>query len=129
MILRSPSVSRRRRSAFTLLEVLVVVAIILTLASVATVATMSYLEDAKYDKTKLNLKAAEKAYQTAIMKNGGDDVQDRTVIARYLSGGLEDLITPFGEIHLTMEPDPTTGTPKAKASVDTPRGVMTSWDK
>ena len=43
MILQTRSVSARRRSAFTLLEVLVVVAIILVLASTATVAVLQIL--------------------------------------------------------------------------------------
>src|SRR5438105_2113724 len=124
MILQTRSVSPRRRSAFTLLEVLVVVAIILTLASVATVSIMSYLEDAKYDEVKLNLKAAEKAYQTAIMKHGGEDVQDPTEIARYLSGGpglMKSTIDgqPFV---FALVADPNTGQQRPQVSVDTPKG-------
>jgi prepilin-type N-terminal cleavage/methylation domain-containing protein len=134
MILQNRSVSVvRRRSAFTLLEVLVVVAIILTLASVATVATMSYLEDSKYDKTKLNLNAAEKAYQTAIMKNGGDaDGIDATHIARYLSGGQQDLVSAVDnqtQFQFGMVDDPVTGQRRPQVSVQTPKGPMTSWDK
>ena len=52
MILQPRSRSVSRRSAFTLLEVLVVVAIILVLASVATVSVLQVLKENKTDVNK-----------------------------------------------------------------------------
>src|SRR5215213_1166757 len=102
---RTRSVSRR--AAFTLLEVLVVVAIILVLASVASVATMSYLEDAKVDKTKMNLKAAEKAAKTAITRNGGQPPDDlHSAAVHYIEGGAAQMVDGWGQpITLAMQQD------------------------
>jgi prepilin-type N-terminal cleavage/methylation domain-containing protein len=121
----------RRRGAFTLLEVLVVVAIILVLASVATVSVMSYLEDAKIDKTKMNLKAAEKAANSAILKNGGDPPDDLTGAAtRYIEGGAATMVDGWNQpIRIVMDTDPGTGNQRPRAIADTPKGQMTSWDK
>jgi general secretion pathway protein G len=69
MILSHPrSRSARRRYAFTLLEVLVVVAIILVLASVATVAVMNVLEENKDDAAKMNAVNLEKSVKTYMIK-------------------------------------------------------------
>lgn len=58
-----------RRSAFTLLEVLVVVAIILVLASVATVAVLNIQEDNKVDMARLNAITLEKAVKMYMVKH------------------------------------------------------------
>ncbi|HEX3147107.1 MAG TPA: prepilin-type N-terminal cleavage/methylation domain-containing protein [Gemmataceae bacterium] len=130
MVLQPRLRSVNRRSAFTLLEILVVVAIILVLASVATVAVMNYLEDAKIDKTRLNLKAAEKAAQTAIIKNGGNEIEgDLTQAAsRYIEGGADNMKDGWNQpITVSMQTDKT-GTLRPQAVANTPKGVMTSWD-
>src|SRR2546423_5446978 len=70
MILSPPrSPSARRRSAFTLLEVLVVVAIILVLASVATVAVLNIQKDNKSDMARLNAISLEKAVKMYMVKH------------------------------------------------------------
>lgn len=131
MILQPRNRSVARRGAFTLLEVLVVVAIILVLASVATVSLMSYLEDAKIDKTKMNLKAAEKAASSAIAKNGGDAPDDLTgAAARYIEGGAQNMVDGWNQpIRIVMDTDPGTGNQRPRAIADTPKGQVTSWDK
>jgi general secretion pathway protein G len=131
MVLQPRNRSVSRRGAFTLLEVLVVVAIILVLASVATVSIMSYLEDAKVDKTKMNLKAAEKAASSAILKNGGDAPDDLTsAAARYIEGGAANMVDGYGNpIRVVMDTDPGTGNQRPRAIADTPKGQLTSWDK
>ena len=63
MILQPRTRSVPRRSAFTLLEVLVVVAIILVLASVATVAVLNMLKENKTDAAKINAISLEKSHQ------------------------------------------------------------------
>lgn len=69
MVLRPRSLSARRRSAFTLLEVLVVVAIILVLASVATVAVLQIQKDNKSDIARLNAITLEKAVKLYMVKH------------------------------------------------------------
>ena len=53
----------RRRAAFTLLEVLVVVAILVILAGVGVVATTRYLDDAKKSKAQLQAATIYKAME------------------------------------------------------------------
>ena len=69
MILQNRSRSVSRRSAFTLLEVLVVVAIILVLASVATVAVFQVQEDNKESTAKMNAINLEKAVKAYMLKH------------------------------------------------------------
>jgi len=98
MILQRSSRSVSRRSAFTLLEVLVVVAIILVLASVATVSVMQLLKDSKGDAAKMNAVNLEKSVQTYIIKN--PDVappQDINEVLKYVDGNdPSKLIDPWG---------------------------------
>ena len=72
--------SRRRRSAFTLLEVLVVVAIIVRLAGMA-VGVMSYLERAREDTAVINASTVKKAMLDYKIRNGD-----------WPQGGLNDLV-------------------------------------
>ncbi len=72
--------SRRRRSAFTLLEVLVVVAIIVMLAGMA-VGVMSYLERAREDTAVINASTVKKAMLDYKIRNGD-----------WPQGGLNDLV-------------------------------------
>ncbi len=126
------SPQRKRRSAFTLLEVLVVVAIILVLASVATVATMSYLEDARMNTTKMNLKSVETQATAAVLNNGGnvpDDLYGAT--ARLLRGGMDEIKDGWGnQLTIEMADDPNNpGQQRVRVTANTPKGQMTSWDR
>ena len=79
--------SMARRSAFTLLEVLVVVAILVILASVASVATFKYLEEARKNKAQLQARTiatACEAFYTSTSNHEG----------RYPST-VEELIAPY----------------------------------
>ena len=76
-----------RRSAFTLLEVLVVVAILVILASVASVATFKYLEDARKSKAQLQAKTiatACEAFYTSSSNTQG-----------IYPSSVDDLIGPY----------------------------------
>jgi len=83
------------RSAFTLLEVLVVVAILLVLASVATVYAVRYLEDAKADATKMKMQAISGACKNYYAKTGNypaslnDLIQPTDGAEPFLEGGLD----------------------------------------
>jgi general secretion pathway protein G len=97
----------QRRSAFTLLEVLVVVAILVVLASVSSIYVFRYLEDAKLDKSRLQAKNIEKAAKTYILRNSGstDGLSLQVLVAPprpYLEGGNEAITTPWGPFVLDM---------------------------
>ena len=87
MILQTRSPSVRRRSAFTLLEVLVVVAIILVLASVATVAVLQVQKENKADIAKIQAQSLDKSLKTFILKNDGNRPQSIEEILKYVDGG------------------------------------------
>jgi general secretion pathway protein G len=110
MILQPRSSSARRRSAFTLLEVLVVVAIILVLASVATVAVLQIQSDNKQDTAKMNAINLEKSLKTYILKNDGNPPQDIQEILRFVDGGDPNkLVDPWGQPYQIGTQDTGTG--------------------
>jgi len=98
MILQRSSQSVTRRSAFTLLEVLVVVAIILVLASVSTLAVLQLLKDNKGSDAKMNVAQLQKAVELYIVKNpDAAPPQDINEILKYLSStDPSQLIDPWG---------------------------------
>jgi general secretion pathway protein G len=100
-----------RRSAFTLLEVLVVVAIILVLASVATVAVLQIQKENKGDAAKINAMNLEKALKTYILKNDGNPPGSIQDILRYVDGSDPNkLIDPWGQQYQIGSADNGTGT-------------------
>lgn len=94
--------SASRRSAFTLLEVLVVVAILVILAGISSIYVFRYLEDAKKDKATIESKQLEKTLKAWMVKNGGDVPDSLTVLvggdgqAPMIEGGSDALIGPWG---------------------------------
>lgn len=100
-----------RRSAFTLLEVLVVVAILVILATVATIATTRYIEEAKKTKAQLGcttLDKAIKAYTNSSQNPGVTEdeklpsgPQDLVQVpfggTSYLQNGPSDIVDPWGK--------------------------------
>jgi general secretion pathway protein G len=87
MILQTRSPSVRRRSGFTLLEVLVVVAIILVLASVATVAVLQVQKESKADIAKIGANNLAGILRTYMIKNEGNPPQNIQDLLRYVEGG------------------------------------------
>ena len=87
MILRNRSQFVSRRSAFTLLEILVVVAIILVLASVATVAVLQVQKENKSDIAKINANSLSVILRTYMLKNDGNPPQNIQDLLRYVDGG------------------------------------------
>jgi general secretion pathway protein G len=99
--IRRRQLTHARRSAFTLLEVLVVVAILVVLASVSSIYVFRYLEDAKIDKAKLQAANIAKAAKSYILKNNGstEGLSLQALIQPprpFLEGGNEAITTPFG---------------------------------
>jgi general secretion pathway protein G len=112
MILQPRTRSVTRRSAFTLLEVLVVVAIILVLASVATVAVLNVLKENKNDAAKMNAINLEKALKTYMIKNDGNPPGSIQDILRYVDGNDPNkLIDPWNQQYQIGTQDNGTGTP------------------
>lgn len=88
--------SGRTRSAFTLLEVLVVVAILVVLAGVSSMYVFKYLEDAKKDKAVLDMKTLESVFKNYSVKNGGQGPSAITDLVPYLEQGQNGLVNPWG---------------------------------
>ncbi|CAN5556858.1 hypothetical protein BH11PLA2_BH11PLA2_06040 [soil metagenome] len=104
MIAASPNLTptRQRRSAFTLLEVLVVVAILVVLASVASIAVFKFLEDSYTDKAIMDMQTLEKAYKTACLRNPGMIDQNNfnmEMLVPYVEQGHAALKDPWGKTY------------------------------
>ena len=111
MLLTTTRRPSTRRSAFTLLEVLVVVAILVILATVATVATTRYIEEARKSKAQLgctSLSQAIEAYQMSSSNPGVNDAdrlpQDPMNLVTpsfggtsFLKNGESDILDPWGK--------------------------------
>ena len=95
---------QRRRNAFTLLEVLVVVAILVVLASVSTIYVFRNLEEAKIKTARVQAGELAKAGKLFILSNNGstDGLTLQALIAPpdggkpFMEGGVDALKTPFG---------------------------------
>jgi len=111
MKLQSRPRSVSRRSAFTLLEVLVVVAIILVLASVATVAVLQIQKENKVDAAKMNAIGLATALKTYMLKNDGNPPNSIQDVLRYVDGNDPNkLIDPWGQQYQIGSADNGTGT-------------------
>ena len=97
----------RRRAAFTLLEVLVVVAILVILAGVGVVATTRYLEDAKKSKAQLACQGIYQAIEAYKQNPANPSNEPPTALNEliqppfggtgYLKNGQADLYDPWGQ--------------------------------
>lgn len=87
--------SHSRRSAFTLLEVLVVVAIIVVLASVSSIYVFKFFDDSKKDKALMDMQALNTAYQSYKLKTD-EDLSDISQLAPYMTQGTSALSDPYG---------------------------------
>lgn len=104
----SPNAARSR-SAFTLLEVLVVVAILIVLASVAGIYVFGYLEDAKKDKATLDMQALTTAYESYMLKNGNNPPEGLQALIPLMKQGEAALIDPWGNPYQYREVTTETG--------------------
>ena len=105
MVLRPQHTAKAARSAFTLLEVLIVVAILVVLAGVSSMYVFKYLEDAKRDRARTDVRTiteACKAYQlkhgefppalTSLLQPPGESMP-------YLENGMEAITDPWGKAY------------------------------
>jgi general secretion pathway protein G len=96
-----------RRSAFTLLEVLVVVAILVILAGVGVVGTTRYLEDARKGRAQLacqGISSAVEAYKSNPANTMSEEPSQPSDLLNppfggtaFLKNGQQDLIDPWGQ--------------------------------
>ena len=122
MTLQPRTRSVARRSAFTLLEVLVVVAIILVLASVATVAVLQIQEDNKADTAKINATTLATAVKMYTLKNDGNPPANIQDILPYIDGNDPNkLIDPWGQPYQIGQQDTGTGTPSIYVFTTNPK--------
>jgi len=84
---------RRRRGAFTLMEVLVVVAILVVLAGVGGVIFLNVQQDAYKDAARIQIRELTEAAQRYAVKNGGE-----------LPGSLAELVPGLLEQKALMDP-------------------------
>jgi general secretion pathway protein G len=106
MLLTSTRRKVAHRSAFTLMEVLVVVAILVILAGVAVVAVPKYIEDARKSKAMLACKSLEQAceaYHISPQNPDGSWPQAGDLLhpfggsaTSFLKNGDQDLKDPWG---------------------------------
>jgi general secretion pathway protein G len=108
-----------RRSAFTLLEVLVVVAILVILAGVGVVATTRYLEDSRKSRAQLQCRTiatAMEAYHTNPSSNGEYPSSMQQLVtppwggSSYLRDPQADMTDPWGRQGFNITMTSTDGT-------------------
>jgi general secretion pathway protein G len=109
MIVKSKLALRtdRRRNAFTLLEVLVVVAILVVLASVASIYVFRYLDDAKVDSAKSSCKTLSDAADAYMMRQG-EYPQNIQQLAPYIKD-QSMLMDPWQKPYQMMQTQDQTG--------------------
>jgi len=99
MRIRRTSAKVAARSAFTLMEVLIVVAILVVLASVSSLYFFRFLQDSKESAAVLKMEQIEKAAQALRLKPqyNGEFPQNLEALVDYL--GSEDAIRdPWGNV-------------------------------
>ncbi|QEL18797.1 type II secretion system protein GspG [Limnoglobus roseus] len=133
LVAQHSPLNHTRRSAFTLLEVLVVVAIIVILAGGAGVYVFGYLEDAKVDTARNTITMLETQCKAYAAKNGGqlpgtlqELVAPTNGKSPLIDGGPNVLLDPWGNQYqynpdntnqYTGEPDPMVWTTSKKGPI------------
>ena len=121
-------VARRTRSAFTLLEELVVVAILIVLASVAGIYVFGYLEDAKKDKALLDMQALTTAFESYMIKNGNIEPDSIAALIPLMKQGDAALIDPWGGQYQYRVVTTEVG-PRVQFFTSTPDGQELVWPR
>jgi general secretion pathway protein G len=119
-----------RRTAFTLLEVLIVVAILVILAGSASIAVFKYLDDAKKGRAKADMMAIEKAIKTVYMENQGQqwpDMSQSAAVASKLEQGQAGLISPWGQPYQWEVGQDAQGNERVMIHCTTNKGEQIRW--
>jgi len=116
-----------RRSAFTLLEVLVVVAIIVAMAGVASIYVFKYLDDSKKDAARSSCHTLATAVETFITKNDGPPEGNNLQLVRpYIrETGGDPFTDPWGRQYVLSIQD-INGKPTVIVSTTAPDGESIS---
>jgi len=130
--LKASQQAQRRRNAFTLMEILVVVAIIVVLAGVASVYVFRYLDDAKVSAARSSCVTLAKAAQAYNLKFGNPPSQLSDLVnppdggRRYIEGA-DQLVDPWNKPYQMTE---ITGASDGEGDVEvftmTPQGKRVS---
>jgi len=101
MILQKVERRAARRTAFTLMEVLVVAVILIIMAGTASIFIFRYIDQAKEDRAQLDVITLKKAMMSAYMTNlkkGMDPPQTLQEALPYIEGaGQSSLMDPWGK--------------------------------
>jgi general secretion pathway protein G len=137
MIVRTTRRAARQavRGAFTLMEMLVVVAIIVILAGGGTFYYMKYLDEAKINKAKIQIKSIETAVEAYKTNPNHDEYPANLMVLtqRDADGGrpaldVDALKTPWGKQYGYDPAGPRNGGNKADIWADAPNGkVIGNW--
>jgi general secretion pathway protein G len=120
---RRPS---RRRSAFTLLEVLVVVAIIVAMAGVASIYVFKYLEDSNKDAARASCRTLATAVESFMVKNDNEVPPDWEAVRPFLKEtGGDPFRTSWGE-PFSFAVEPINGKPTVVVTVKAKDGEILS---
>jgi general secretion pathway protein G len=120
----------RRRSAFTLMEVLVVVAILVVLASVASVYVFRYLDDSKVNAARTSCTTIANACKAYALHYGGSPESLQDLVQPpdgnpYLESASA-LVDPWGQQFQMQLQETPTGTPYVEVYTITPTGKRIS---
>jgi general secretion pathway protein G len=132
MLATTPSLRPIRRSAFTLIEVLVVMAIIVILAGVATVGIMKYLDTAKENVDESRMRLIVQAYKAYHLRTGGDGwpndpselINPPDGTKADLEGGIDAIQNPWMQPYTVQIVETATG-PQPYVTSVRPHGTFT----
>jgi general secretion pathway protein G len=134
MILRDTRYTKAAvRAGFTLMELLVVVAILVVLAGVGGVTYIKYLDSARLDTAKAQVKILSDVVQTYYVKHGEYPANLAVLLEREADGSkpyLDDpgaLRTPFGTMYQYDPSGARNGGNKPDIWADTPGGQIGNW--
>jgi general secretion pathway protein G len=129
--LQSAQQAQRRRDAFTLMEILVVVAIIVVLAGVATVSVFRYLEESRISAARSSCVTLAKAAQSYIVTSGSPPNSLQDLLnppdgrQRYIESP-DMLIDPWNNPYQMSITEDSTGNPEVEVYTQRPNLYISS---
>ena len=131
MILNRNPIRQAGRAGVTLVELLVVAAIVLIMAGAATLAIMRYMDEAKEDRARTDIRTLSLAAETFLTRNAGNPPESFHDILKYVKGGNEShLVDPWGKQYQMRLDTDANGTAIVIVYTTTPEGKeITSVDR